>query len=54
LILDGNPDVIRYVLSHISLLQISDEPARRLAQFVSSNYRERGKNVQTELNFRNP
>jgi DNA primase len=42
LILDGNPDVIRYVLSHISLLQISDERARRLAQFVLELFDERG------------
>ena len=42
LILDGNPDVIRYVLSHISLLQISDESARRLAQFVLDLFDERG------------
>ena len=42
LILEGNPDVIRYVLSNISLLQLSDERARRLAQLVLDLYDERG------------
>ena len=42
LILEGNPDVIRFVLSHISLLQLSDERARRLAQEVLDLYDERG------------
>jgi DNA primase len=42
LILEGNPDVIRYVLSNISLLQLSDERARRLAQIVLDLYDERG------------
>ena len=42
LILEGNPDVIRYVLSNISLLQLSDERARKLAQRVLDLYDERG------------
>jgi DNA primase len=42
LILDGNPDVIRFVLSNISLLQLSDERARKLAQLVLDIYDERG------------
>jgi hypothetical protein len=42
LILEGNPDIIRYVLSNISLLQLSDERARRLAQLVLDLYDERG------------
>jgi DNA primase len=42
LILEGNPDVIRFVLSNISLLQLSDERARRLAQLVLDLYDERG------------
>jgi len=42
LILEGNPDVIRFILSNISLLQLSDERARRLAQLVLDLYDERG------------
>ena len=42
LILEGNPDVIRFVLSNISLLQLSDERARRLAQLILDLYDERG------------
>ena len=42
LILEGNPDVIRFVLSNISLLQLSDERARKLAQLVLDLYDERG------------
>ncbi len=42
LILDGNPDVIRFLLSNISLLQLSDVRARRLAQLVLDLYDERG------------
>jgi len=42
LILEGNPEVIRFVLSNISLLQLSDERARRLAQLVLDLYDERG------------
>jgi replicative DNA helicase len=42
LILEGNPDVIRYVLSNISLMQFSDERMRNLAQFVLDVYDERG------------
>jgi DNA primase len=42
LILDGNPDVIRFVLSNISLLQLSDERARKLAQLILDIYDERG------------
>jgi DNA primase len=42
LILEGNSDVIRFVLSNISLLQLSDERARRLAQLVLDLYDDRG------------
>lgn len=42
LILDGNSDVIRFVLSNISLLQLSDERARRLAQLILDLYDDRG------------
>jgi DNA primase len=42
LILEGNPDVIRFVLSNISLLQLSDERARRLAELVLDLYDKRG------------
>jgi DNA primase len=42
LILEGNPEIIRYVLSNISLLQFSDERMRNLAQFVLDMYDERG------------
>jgi DNA primase len=42
LILEGNSDVIRYLLSNISLVQISDERMRKLAQFVLDLYDERG------------
>jgi transposase-like protein len=42
LILEGNPDVIRFVLSNISLLQLSDERTRKLAQLVLDLYDERG------------
>ena len=42
LILEGNPDVIRFVLSNISLLQLSDDRTRRLAQLVLDLYDDRG------------
>jgi len=42
LILDGNTDVIRYILSHISLLQFTDERMKRLAQYILDVYDERG------------
>jgi len=42
LILEGNPDVIRYILSNISLLQLRDERTRKLAQFILDLYDERG------------
>ena len=42
LILDGNPDVIRFLLSNISLLQLTDERARMLAQLVLDLYDARG------------
>ena len=42
LILEGNPDVIRFILSNISILQLSDERARKLAQLVLDIYDERG------------
>ena len=42
LILDGNPDIIRYMLSNISLLQLTDERAKRLARLVLDLYDERG------------
>jgi DNA primase len=42
LILEGNPEVIQYVLSNISLLQLSDERTKRLAQVVLDLYDERG------------
>ncbi|MCX6120047.1 MAG: DNA primase [Ignavibacteriales bacterium] len=42
LILEGNPDVIRFILSNISLLQLSDDRARKLAQRVLDLYDERG------------
>jgi DNA primase len=42
LIIDGNPDVIRYILSNISLLDLSDERIKRLGQFVLDIYDERG------------
>jgi DNA primase len=42
LILEGDSDVIRYLLSNISLVQFSDERMRRLAQFVLDLYDERG------------
>jgi DNA primase len=42
LILEGDSEVIRYLLSNISLVQFSDERMRRLAQFVLDLYDERG------------
>jgi DNA primase len=42
LILEGNSEVIRYLLSNISLVQFSDERMRKLAQFVLDLYDERG------------
>jgi DNA primase len=42
LILEGDSDVIRYLLSNISLVQFSDERMRRLAQFVLDLYDDRG------------
>jgi DNA primase len=42
LILEGNSEVIHYLLSNISLVQFSDERMRRLAQFVLDLYDERG------------
>ena len=42
LILEGDTEVIRYLLSNISLIQLSDERMRKLAQFVLDLYDERG------------
>jgi DNA primase len=42
LILEGNPDIIRYVLSNISLSQMSSDRSRKLAQQVLDLYDERG------------
>jgi DNA primase len=42
LILEGNSEVIRYLLSNISLVQFSDERMRRLAQFILDLFDERG------------
>jgi DNA primase (bacterial type) len=42
LILEGNSDVIRYILSNVSLNQLTDERMRNLAQFVLDLYDERG------------
>jgi DNA primase len=42
LILEGNPEVIRYVCTNISLTQLSDERMRRLAQMILDLYDERG------------
>jgi DNA primase len=42
LILEGNSEVIHYLLSNISLVQFSDERMRRLAQFILDLYDERG------------
>jgi len=42
LILEGDSDVIRYLLSNISLVQFSDERMRRLAQFILDLYDDRG------------
>lgn len=42
LFLEGNPEIIRFVLSNISLLQMSDEQARRLAQRILDLFDERG------------
>jgi DNA primase len=42
LILEGNPDVIRFILSNISLIQFSDERAQRLGQLILDLYDEHG------------
>jgi DNA primase len=42
LILEGDSEVIHYLLTNISLVQFSDEHMRRLAQFVLDLYDERG------------
>ncbi len=42
LILEGNPDIIRFILSNISILQLSDERVKRLAQFVLDFYDDKG------------
>jgi len=42
LILEGNPEVIRYLLSNISLVQFSNERMRRLARFILDLYDECG------------
>jgi DNA primase len=42
LILEGNSDVIRYILSNVSLNQLTNERMRNLAQFVLDLYDERG------------
>ena len=42
LILEGDAEVIRYLLSNISLIQLSDDRMRKLAQFVLDLYDERG------------
>jgi DNA primase len=42
LLLEGNPEIIRFVLSNISLLQMSDERARKLAQNILDLFDERG------------
>ena len=42
LILEGDSEVIHYLLTNISLVQFSDERMRRLAQFVLDLYDERG------------
>jgi DNA primase len=42
LILEGNPEIIRFLLSNISLVQFSNDRMRRLAQFVLDLYDERG------------
>jgi DNA primase len=42
LILEGNPGVIRYLLSNISILQLTDEQMKKLAQLVLDLYDERG------------
>jgi DNA primase len=42
LILEGDTEVIRYLLSNVSLIQLSDERMRKLAQFVLDLYDERG------------
>jgi hypothetical protein len=42
LILEGDSEVIRYLLTNISLVQFSDERMRRLAQFVLDLYDDRG------------
>jgi len=51
LILEGNSDVIRFILSNISLNQLTDERMRKLAQFVLDLYDERGTiDIQTLVN----
>jgi DNA primase len=42
LILEGNPEVIRYLLSNISILQLTDGRMKKLAQLVLDLYDERG------------
>lgn len=42
LLLEGNPEIIRFLLSNISLLQMNDERARKLAQSILDLFDERG------------
>jgi DNA primase len=42
LLLEGNPDIIRFILSNISLLQMSDNRARNLAQKILDIFDDRG------------
>jgi DNA primase len=42
LILEGNPDVIRYLLSNISILQLTNERIKGLAQFALDLFDENG------------
>lgn len=42
LILDGNPDIIRYILSNISILQLSDQRMQHLAQYFLDIFDDRG------------
>ena len=42
LLLEGNPDIIRFILSNISLLKMSDKRARNLAQKILDIFDDRG------------
>ena len=42
LLLEGNLDVIRFILSHVSVEQFGDTQMRALAQFLIDRYDERG------------